>query len=97
MEIYDFHDVTIVFVSPTVTSKFYCYIIFWEHMCTSRELLGRMYEMYAATQKKGAEVHISHFLVIVGEQKQNVHFVEQMQNVYFFMFSDWSIGQYRKI
>ena len=38
-KIYDFHDVAIVFASPMVTSNSYCYIIFWEHMCTSRELL----------------------------------------------------------
>ena len=30
-------------------------------------------------------------------QNAKVHSVEQMQNVKFFIFPDWSIGQYRKI
>ena len=50
----------------------------------------------------GKQVYIQggshvHFLVITGEQMQNVHFVEQMQIVKFLIFPDWSIGQYRKI
>ena len=48
-------------------------------------------------RKNGRRGSHFHFLVIIGEQMQSVHFVEQMQIVKFLIFPDWSIGQYRKI
>jgi hypothetical protein len=52
--------------------------------------------VYAAKQKWAQRFTFS-FLCIIGDQMQNVHFVDKMQNVKFFIFPDWSIGQYRKI
>ena len=44
--------------------------------------------------RRGSHLHC---LVVIGEQMQNVDFVEQMQIVNFLIFPDWSIRQYRKI
>ena len=100
---YDFHDVTIVFASPTVTSNSYCYIIFWEHMCTSRELLCSTLANLHEGERFG-KMSAGFGSAVSGRDlcskrvtKHKVHFVEQMQNVYFLILPDWSLGQYRTI